>query len=82
MGYRPSPHWAASSCSDALRRMHSLKRRGTTYLDERRYTRIERSLTLPRGFDESKAKARLEDGVLHLEAPRTEASTGRRVDIA
>jgi HSP20 family protein len=57
------------------------KSRGTTYLDERRYTRIERSLTLPRGFDESKAKARLEDGVLHVEAPRTEASTGRRIDI-
>ena len=55
--------------------------RGTTYLDERRYTRIERSLSLPRGFDESKAKARLADGVLHVESPRLESTRGRRIEV-
>jgi len=55
--------------------------RGITYLDERRYTRIERSLSLPRGFDESKAKARLADGVLHVESPRLESTRGRRIEV-
>jgi HSP20 family protein len=48
---------------------------------ERRYGRFERSLTLPRTIDTSKAKARHENGVLTIALPKVEASRPRRLEI-
>jgi HSP20 family molecular chaperone IbpA len=55
--------------------------KGTRHLSERRYTRVERAFTLPSAVDESKAQAKLDEGVLHLELPQTEESKPRRIAI-
>lgn len=51
---------------------------GPRHLSERRFTRVERSFSLPADVDPSSAMAKLEDGVLHLELPKTEESQSRR----
>ena len=55
--------------------------KGTRYLTDRRYTRVERSFTLPARVDESKVQASLDKGVLHLEFPKTEESKPRRIPV-
>lgn len=57
------------------------KAKGQTHLRERRYTRVERSFTLPGAVDESKVDARLEDGVLHLKLRKTKESQPRKIDV-
>jgi HSP20 family protein len=54
---------------------------GTPHLRERRYSRIERSFTLPSEVDPSKASAKLQDGVLHIEMPKLETGGSSRVEI-
>ncbi len=55
--------------------------KGTTHLNERRFTRVERSFSLPGDIDESEIKAKLESGVLHLEMPRPEPPKPKQVEI-
>lgn len=57
------------------------ERPGTPCLCERRHTRVERTLELPAEVDESRAKARLQNGVLRLEIPRVEPSQRLRIPI-
>jgi len=63
----------------AERTPHETK--GTKHLTERRYTRVERSFTLPATVDESEVRAKLDDGVLHLELPQTEDNKPKRIEI-
>lgn len=55
---------------------------GKSLLRERMYQRIERRFTLPRAVDDSKAVARFEDGVLHLELPETGAEKAHHIKVA
>lgn len=55
--------------------------KGTQHLNERRYTRYERSFTLPVPVDEGKIEARLEEGILHLRLPQTEESKPRHIAV-
>lgn len=57
------------------------ERAGTPYLRERRYTRIERTLELPVEVDEAGVKARLCNGVLHLEIPEASHPDRRRIPV-
>jgi HSP20 family protein len=60
---------------------HTPESKGTSHLRERRYTRIERSVTLPCTVDESKVDARLEGGVLRLEMPKAERQARKRITV-
>ncbi|MFP4105944.1 MAG: Hsp20/alpha crystallin family protein, partial [Phycisphaerae bacterium] len=53
---------------------------GKSHLNERRYTRVERSFSLPCEIQESEIKARLNDGILHLELPEAEQSKPRKIE--
>lgn len=57
------------------------KTSGTEHLKERRYTRISRSFTVPSTLDDSKVDAKLEDGVLKLRLPKTDAVKAKRIAI-
>lgn len=48
------------------RKAEQEEERGGYYIRERRYGSFSRSLTLPQGTDESKVRARYEDGVLEV----------------
>jgi HSP20 family protein len=50
-------------------------------LRERRYTRVQRSVTLPPGIDESDVDARFEDGVLHLKLKKSPEAARRRIEV-
>jgi HSP20 family protein len=54
---------------------------GKKHLTERRYTRVNRSFTLPKAVDESKVKAKLEEGILHVEIPQTEESKAKKIEV-
>jgi HSP20 family molecular chaperone IbpA len=56
-------------------------KKGTPYLSERCYRRVDRSFTLPVAVDESKVDAKLQEGVLHLEMPQTEESKPKRIEV-
>jgi len=56
--------------------------KGTPHLRERRFTRVERAFTLPTDVDDSQVEAKLQDGVLHLEMPQTEASKPKQIEIS
>jgi HSP20 family protein len=62
-------------------RKTSEREHGTEHLHERRYTRVQRSFTLPAPVDESKVTAKLQDGVLHLELEETEQAKPRRIEV-
>lgn len=51
------------------------------HMTERRYTRVQRSFTLPRTVDGSDVDAKLEGGLLTLTLNKTEASKPRKVEI-
>ena len=55
--------------------------KGKPHLNERRYTRVERSFTLPTPVNESKIQASLKEGALHLELPYTEAHKPKRIEV-
>ena len=51
------------------------------HLNERRWTRVSRSFTLPNTVDESKVDAKLEDGVLKLTLHKREEVKPRRIEV-
>ncbi|MFW6154261.1 MAG: Hsp20/alpha crystallin family protein [Planctomycetota bacterium] len=55
--------------------------KGKSHLNERRYSRVERSFSLPAPVEESKVQAKLSDGVLRLELPETGESKGKRIEV-
>ena len=55
--------------------------KGTKHLSERRYTRIDRSFTLPTTVEEENVQASLEEGVLHLELPEAQESKPRKIEV-
>ena len=48
---------------------------------QRRWARVERSVTLPPGTDVEKVEARYRNGVLELRLPKSEAAQPRRIDV-
>jgi HSP20 family protein len=55
--------------------------KGTSHLNERRYTRVERVFTLPKPVDPVKVEAKLDGGVLHLELAESEESRPKRIEV-
>jgi HSP20 family protein len=55
--------------------------KGRRHLEERCCLRIQRSFTLPTAVDESQVSARFEDGVLHLEMPKSENAKPQKITI-
>lgn len=51
------------------------------HLRERRYSRFHRAFTLPTAVDESKADAKLDEGVLHLTLPKTAEVQPRKIEV-
>jgi len=54
---------------------------GQSHLNERRFTRVARSFTLPNTVDESNVDAKLEDGVLNLTLQKREEVKPRRIEV-
>lgn len=57
------------------------KERPQRHLSERRFTRVQRSFTMPTSVDESKVEATLSDGVLHLKLHKREEVKPRKIAI-
>lgn len=57
------------------------ERQGESHLNERRYTRVARSFTLPKTVDENRVDARLENGVLHLTLHKREEVKPRKIEV-
>jgi HSP20 family protein len=57
------------------------ERKGADHLTERRFTRIQRSFTLPTSVDESKVDAKLSDGVLCITLNKREEVKPRRIEV-
>lgn len=57
------------------------KERPQRHLSERRFTRVQRSFTMPTSVDESKVDATLSDGVLHLKLHKREEVKPRKIAI-
>jgi len=55
--------------------------KGSRHLNERRYTRVARSFTLPNTVNESDVDARLEDGVLHLTLTKRDEVKPRKIEV-
>jgi HSP20 family protein len=54
---------------------------GESHMIERQYGRFERSFRLPRTVDTEKVSAKLENGVLNIELPRSDTARPRQVEI-
>lgn len=54
---------------------------GQRHLNERRYTKVARSFSLPNTVDEGNVDAKLEDGVLHLTLHKREEVKPRRIEV-
>lgn len=50
-------------------------------LNERRFSRAQRSFILPTDVDEAKVEAKLHDGVLHLTLPKREEARRRKIEV-
>lgn len=55
--------------------------KGTQHLNERRFTRVQRSFTLPTTVDEGKVDASLHDGVLHVKLTKREEVKPRKIEV-
>lgn len=55
--------------------------KGEPHLNERRFTRVSRSFTLPVEVDENRVEAKLTDGVLHLRLNKREEVKPRRIEV-
>ena len=62
------------------RKMES-KKQGGEHLTERRFTRVQRSFTLPTSVDEGKVDAKLCDGVLCITLNKREEVKPRRIEV-
>ena len=56
-------------------------KKGELLLHERRYSRFQRSFTLPPTVDESKCDAKLSDGVLTITLDKREESKPRKISV-
>jgi HSP20 family protein len=65
----------------AAERRPQPNQKGEPHLQERRFTRVARSFTLPNTLDEGKVDAKLEDGVLHLTLHKREEVKPRRIEV-
>lgn len=54
---------------------------GEQHLNERRFTRVSRSFSLPNTVDENSVDAKLEDGVLHLTLSKREEVKPRKIEV-
>jgi len=54
---------------------------GTDHLSERRFTRIQRSFTLPTSVDEAKVEAELSEGVLRLTLHKRDEVKPKRIQV-
>ena len=57
------------------------ERTSATYFRERRWSRFQRSLTLPETIDASKIKATVRHGVLELTVPKSEQARPRAIEV-
>jgi HSP20 family protein len=57
------------------------EKKGELLLHERRYSRFQRSFTLPPTVDESKCDAKLSDGVLTITLDKREESKPRKISV-
>jgi HSP20 family protein len=48
---------------------------------ERRYARLERTVTLPEGVETEKVEARYHNGVIEIHLPRTPEAKPRRIEV-
>jgi HSP20 family protein len=55
--------------------------KGVRHLSERRFTRVQRSFTLPTTVDPSKVEATFTDGVLKLTLDKQETVKPRRIEV-
>ena len=51
------------------------------HLTERRYSRVQRSFSMPSSVDDSKVEATLSDGVLHLKLHKREEVKPRKITV-
>ena len=54
---------------------------GQRHLNERRFTRVARSFTLPQTVDEQNVDARLDNGVLTLSLNKKEEARSRKIEV-
>lgn len=54
---------------------------GEKHLTERRFTRVQRSFSLPSSVDEAKVEAALADGVLHITLNKREEVKPRKITV-
>lgn len=54
---------------------------GTRHVSERRFTRVQRSFTLPSSVDESKVEASLSDGVLEIKLPKRAETKSHKIKV-
>jgi len=57
------------------------KQEGTKHVHERRYTRVQRTFSLPSSVDESKVDASLTDGVLHIRLPKRAETKMHKIKV-
>jgi HSP20 family protein len=55
--------------------------KGTSHLQERRFTKVQRSFTLPSSVDENNASAEFDNGVLKLSIPKKAESRRRKIEV-
>jgi HSP20 family protein len=58
------------------------QKQGDWLLNERRYTRFQRSFTLPPTIDEQSVDARLDDGVLKVTLNKKQEAKPRKIQVA
>ncbi len=51
------------------------------YIREHYYGSLQRSLSLPANVDSDNVKAKFENGVLHIEIPKKEQKTAKKIEI-
>lgn len=55
--------------------------KGRTHLQERHFTRVQRSFRLPSAVDPNSVDAKLEDGVLHLDMKETVSERVHKIQV-
>ena len=65
----------------AEKKMEEKKEEGEWLLNERRYSRFQRSFMLPPTVDESKVDAKLQDGVLTIILNKREETKPRKIQV-